>query len=342
MTAHAPHAVVLVRPHHFRPNELTRVDNAFQELPSLGAEAVAARAYDEVTALADTLVGAGVSVHLFDDHEHDRPDSVFPNNWLTTHADGRVALYPMHAVNRRGERRADIVELLKRKYHVEQVVDFSGLEHDRIFLEGTGAMVLDHQERVAYTARSLRAHPRALDRFCTSFGYEPLLFDAADAAGRAVYHTNVMMSVGSAVALVGLEMITAADDRARVTERLTATGRQVIALSEHQVHEFAGNAIELAGREGPVLALSARAAASLTPEQRRRIEVTTQLLPTSVPTVELAGGSVRCMIAGIHLQSRAADAGDRLPVPSLPTRSPAPHPSVEHRGSGAGIPEPTR
>ncbi|MGY1839577.1 MULTISPECIES: citrulline utilization hydrolase CtlX [unclassified Modestobacter] len=332
MSEHAPHAVVLVRPHRFRPNELTRVDNAFQALPASGPEAVAARARDEVTALADTLAAAGVVVHLFDDHEHERPDSVFPNNWLTTHADGRVALYPMFAVNRRGERRADVVELLREQYHVDQVVDLSGLERDGMFLEGTGAMVLDHRERVAYVARSRRAHPRALERFCASFGYEPLLFDAADAAGRAVYHTNVMMAVGTAVALVGLDMITTPTDRARVADRLRATGREVFALSEHQVHEFAGNAIELSGRDGPVLALSARAAASLTPAQRRRIEATTQLLPTAVPTIELAGGSVRCMIAGVHLRSRAGDAGLPAPVPATPSHPAMTHPRDPHSG----------
>lgn len=306
--AQAPGAVVLIRPHRFRPNELTRVDNAFQSLPDEPDRAgVAVRARDEVTRLAAALEAAGVVVHLFEDHADDRPDSVFPNNWLSTHPDGRVALYPMFAVNRRSERRADVVQLLQDRYRVEQVVDFSDMERDGLFLESTGAMVLDHQERVAYVSRSHRAHPRALARFCATFGYEAVLFDTADAEGRAVYHTNVLMSVGSAVALVGLGMISAPVDRARVTDRLAAAGRDVIELSEHQIREFAGNAIELTGRDGPVLALSARAAASLTPAQRRRIEATTRLLPVAVPTVELAGGSVRCMIAGVHLPPRAAD-----------------------------------
>ncbi|WP_164700014.1 citrulline utilization hydrolase CtlX [Modestobacter sp. KNN46-3] len=303
----APGAVVLIRPHRFRPNELTRVDNAFQSLPA-GPDpaAVAAQARDEVTRLAEALESAGVVVHFFEDHAHDRPDSVFPNNWLSTHPDGRVALYPMFAVNRRSERRADVVQLLQERYRVDQVVDFSGMERDGLFLESTGAMVLDHQERVAYVSRSHRAHPEALERFCATFGYEAVLFDTADAEGRAVYHTNVLMSVGSAVALVGLGMIRTPTDRARVADRLAATGRDVIELSEQQVREFAGNAIELTGRDGPLLALSARAAASLTPAQRRRIEATTQLLPVAVPTVELAGGSVRCMIAGVHLTPRPA------------------------------------
>jgi hypothetical protein len=306
--AQAPGAVVLIRPHRFRPNELTLVDNAFQSLPAgLDPAGVAARARDEVTRLAEALESAGVVVHLFEDHAHDRPDSVFPNNWLSTHPDGRVALYPMFAVNRRSERRADVVQLLQERYRVEQVVDFSGMEQDGLFLESTGAMVLDHQGRVAYVSRSHRAHPRALERFCATFDYEAVLFDTADAEGRAVYHTNVLMSVGSAVALVGLGLIRTPAERALVTDRLAATGRDVIELSEDQIREFAGNAIELTGRDGPVLALSARAAASLTPDQRRRIEATTRLLPVAVPTVELAGGSVRCMIAGVHLTPRAAD-----------------------------------
>ncbi|WP_249523055.1 citrulline utilization hydrolase CtlX [Modestobacter marinus] len=304
----APGARGRIRPHRFRPNELTRVDNAFQSLPAApDAAGVAARARDEVTRLAEALDAAGVVVHLFDDHAHDRPDSVFPNNWLSTHPDGRVALYPMFAVNRRSERRADVVRLLQERYRVDQVVDFSGSERDGQFLESTGAMVLDHRERVAYVSRSHRAHPEALARFCATFGYEALLFDTADAEGRAVYHTNVLMSVGSAVALVGLGMIRTAADRARVTDRLTASGREVIELAEEQVREFAGNALELTGRDGPLLALSTRAAASLTPAQRRRIEATTQLLPVAVPTVELAGGSVRCMIAGVHLPPRPAE-----------------------------------
>ena len=302
----APAAVVMVRPRHFHPNPQTASDNAFQREPAgAAAQDVALRAYDEVTEAAASLERHGVRVHLFDDDgSRDTPDSVFPNNWFSTHPGGHVALYPMCSPNRRRERRADVIELLKAEYRVQDVIDYSGLEPDGVFLEGTGAMVLDHLARVAYTARSNRADAVALERFCTHFNFEPMAFDTADAAGQPIYHTNVLMCVATEFALVGFDLLTDAKRRGEVRARLEETGRQVLALSAAQIGEFAGNALELSGREGRVLALSARAAASLTPDQRRRIEGSAQLLPLAVPTIEMAGGSVRCMLAGIHLARR--------------------------------------
>ena len=153
---------------------------------------------------AAALRSVGVTVHVFEDEDHTRPDSVFPNNWLSTHAGGLVAVYPMYASNRRHERRADVLEMLKSSYRVQTIVDYSGLEPDGIFLEGTGAMVLDHVSRVAYAARSHRMDSHVLERFCTDFGYEPMAFDAVDSEGVPVYHTNVMACVGTDVALFAL------------------------------------------------------------------------------------------------------------------------------------------
>ena len=180
MSVQSPSAVVMVRPHRFAPNPHTLVDNGFQ--PSAEGhdpDRLAAAAYDEVTRAAVALEAAGVTVHLFEDETSHRPDSVFPNNWISTHSGGHIALYPMYTPNRRTERRGDIVELLKTTYRVQDVIDYSGLEYDDVFLEGTGAMVLDHELRIAYAARSNRADPIALERFCTNFGYEPMVFDAA-------------------------------------------------------------------------------------------------------------------------------------------------------------------
>ncbi|WP_284615275.1 citrulline utilization hydrolase CtlX [Aquabacterium humicola] len=302
----APAAVVMIRPHRFHPNTETAADNAFQQpAGDRVPRQIAAAARDEVTAAAETLREAGVTVHLFDDEgERDTPDAVFPNNWFSTHAGGHVAIYPMFAPNRRRERRADVIELLKQRYRVQDVIDYSGLEPDGLFLEGTGAMVLDHLHRVAYVARSNRANEVALERFCTHFNYEPMLFDARGSDGRPVYHTNVMMCLGSEVALVALDLIGDERRRDEVHRRLVDSGREVIALSAAQIAEFAGNALELTGRGGRVLALSARAAAALNGLQRRRIERSARLLPLSVPTIELAGGSVRCMLAGVHLAPR--------------------------------------
>lgn len=301
----APAAVVMVRPHAFRSNPDTLQDNAFQTGSSVEAAAdTAARAYTEVSTMVRKLEDAGVTVHLFEDMGQHTPDAVFPNNWFSTHAGGHVALYPMAMPSRQRERRRDIIDLLKQDYRVQDVIDYSGLEQDQVYLEGTGAMVLDHIDRVAYVARSHRANPFALERFCTHFNFEPMLFDAADAQGRAVYHTNVLMCIGTGFAMAGFGMITDAARRQDVRERLQESGRALVTLTNAQVAEFAGNALELQGKHGPLLAISSRAVRALQADQIRALENHVQLLPLDVPTIELAGGSVRCMLAGIHLRSR--------------------------------------
>jgi len=196
------------------------------------------------------------------------------------------------------------IEMLKRDYRVQDVIDYSGLEADGLYLEGTGAMVLDHIDRVAYAIRSNRADPVTLERFCTHFNYEPMVFDARDAKGTAVYHTNVLMCMATEFAMISLDMVADEARRRALAARIEQSGRTVIDLNEQQITEFAGNAIELQGRNGRVLALSSRALRALRPEQIDIIEQSAGLLPLDVPTVEMAGGSVRCMLAGIHLSSR--------------------------------------
>ena len=305
--------MILVRATSFTPNPATAADNAFQrDVPEgQSEETTSARALAEMDALAEALRAAGVRVHVFEDDDHTRPDSVFPNNWLSTHSGGYVAVYPMYASNRRHERRADVLEMLKSEYRVQSIVDYSGLEPDGIFLEGTGAMVLDHVSRVAYTARSHRADVAVLERFCTDFHYEPMAFDAVDSEGVPVYHTNVIACVGTDVALIALEMIPDEHRREQVRERLSVNGRTVVELTEQQIREFAGNAVELCGRtpEGKrryIMAMSARARRSLRPDQVAVIEESCEIVAVDIPTIELAGGSVRCMIAGIHLDRRPA------------------------------------
>jgi hypothetical protein len=305
LSIQAPSAVVMVRPHRFTPNPETAADNRFQTAPNAPAEALARQAFDEVGRAAQVLQGAGITVHLFDDDgRHRTPDSVFPNNWFSTHPGGHIALYPMHNPSRRRERRTDVLAFLKQHYRVQDIIDYSGLEHDGLFLEGTGAMVLDHLGRIAFTARSNRADPLALERFATHFNYEPLVFDTADAQGQPIYHTNVLMCIATQFALVALDAIVSPKRAAEVRQRLEETGREVLAISQQQVANFAGNAIELSSPQGRVLALSARAAASLSADQRRAIEQSARLLPLDVSTIEMAGGSVRCMLAGVHLAPR--------------------------------------
>ncbi|CAM3683947.1 citrulline utilization hydrolase CtlX [Phaeobacter inhibens] len=299
----APGAVVMIRPHHFCSNPETRDDNAFQTLARETADVTSAQALAEFDAAVAALRGAGVSVHVFDDTSTEIPDSVFPNNWFSTHAGGHVAVYPMYAANRRKERRWDVIELLKRDYRVQDVIDYSGLEQDGLALEGTGAMVLDHIGRIAYTVKSNRADPVLLERFCTHFNFEPMVFEARDAQGRDVYHTNVLMGIGTDYALICLDMITDPMRRAEVAARLEETGRRVIDLTPEQIAGFAGNALELTG-DRRLLALSSRAVEVLRPEQIAIVERSADLLPLSIPTIETAGGSVRCMLAAIHLSPR--------------------------------------
>lgn len=302
----APGAVVMIRPHRFHPNPETASDNAFQRTDgSLARKEIARTAYDEVTTAAARLEAEGVRVHVFEDRgEKETPDSVFPNNWFSTHPGGHVAIYPMYSPSRRRERRYDIIEMLKAEYRVQDVIDYSCLEFDDLFLEGTGAMVLDHIARVAYTARSNRADPIALERFCTHFNFEPMAFTTADEHGKSIYHTNVVMCIATDFAMVGLSMIDNPARREEIRTRLAEVGRVVIDLDFRQINEFAGNAIELSTGKDTILAISSRAAASLRPEQKEIIERSARILELSVPSIELAGGSVRCMLAGIHLARR--------------------------------------
>lgn len=299
----APSAVIMVRPHHFTVNTETAIDNRFQASMDAG-EDLSSEAYNEISRAAETLSSHGVEVHLFEDTGTETPDSVFPNNWFSTHAGGHVAIYPMKAVSRRRERRIDVIEMLKTRYRVQEVIDYSGLEPDGLFLEGTGAMVLDHIDRVAYAVRSDRTDPITLEHFSTHFNLEPMVFDARDGSGVSIYHTNVLMCIATDFAMIGLDMITDPARRQEIVTRLERSGRHVIALSNEQVSQFAGNALELQGKEGRILALSTTAFAALDPHQLTVIEVSAKPVALDIPIIERAGGSVRCTLAGIHLTPR--------------------------------------
>ncbi len=308
-----PTAVLMIRPHHFSVNTETAGDNSFQtrvggDQPVSNQQTLAKRAYEEVSRAVDLLQRAGVRTHLFEDIGTDTPDSVFPNNWFSTHsqgtADGEVVLYPMFAPNRRKERRADVIELLKKEYRVRNVLDYSGLEREGLYLEGTGSMVLDHIERVAYAVPSNRTHLSVLERYCAEFNYAPVAFDAADASGQPIYHTNVLLCIATEFVLVGLDLIVDLKRRDDLVKRFEASGRVVISLSREQINNFAGNALELQAAAGRLLALSSRALNSLTPAQLVIIRRSATPLPLDVETIEMAGGSVRCMLAGIHLAPR--------------------------------------
>ena len=293
----------MIRPFRFYPNPETASDNAFQrEVASADADTISKAAQEEFDQAVTQLGDAGVTVHVFaDTASPEKPDAVFPNNWFSTHHDGRIALYPMYSAARRSERRRDVIDDLRKHYRVMDVVDYSASEQQQKYLEGTGSLVLDHVNRIAYASLSQRTHPEVLERFCHDFGYEAVTFRSQSEDGRPVYHTNVMMCVGSEFGLVGLETIVNEAERTGVQNRLEATGKEVIDLASSQIANFAGNAIELHNEKGKLLVLSARAASALSDKQRAVIDHHAQVVQLSLPTIELAGGSARCMIATIHL-----------------------------------------
>ena len=296
----------MIRPGCFYPNPETAADNAFQRDANRDAGALTLAAKNEFDAAVQTLRAAGINVHVFEDTaEPEKPDAVFPNNWISTHHDGRVALFPMYSALRRRERRQDIIEELRRHYRVTEVIDYSAFEDDGCFLEGTGSLVLDHLNKIAYVSLSNRSNPKVIQRFVEDFSYEPVTFTSVDSNGQPIYHTNVMMCIGTAFALVSLDMIPDKAERQTLRARLEKTGKEIVELSADQIANFAGNAIELHNRDSEkLLVLSNRAAEALTGEQRERLSRYAKLTQLELPTIELGGGSARCMMATVHLPPR--------------------------------------
>lgn len=304
--AQSTDSVLMIRPHRFYPNPETAADNAFQRDGGGDFDALTIAAREEFDAAVATLRAAGISVHVFEDTAvPEKPDAVFPNNWISTHHDGRVALFPMYSALRRQERRSDIVDELGKLFQVTAVIDYSAFEDEGGFLEGTGSLVLDHQNRIAYASLSNRSDLKIIERFADDFGYEPVTFTSLGPDGSPIYHTNVMMCIGTAFAMVGLELISDESERQKVRARLEKSGREIIELSADQIANFGGNAIELRNRRGEkLLVLSSRARRTFTDQQREKLAGYARLVPLDIATIELAGGSARCMIATIHLPSR--------------------------------------
>jgi hypothetical protein len=304
-------AVLMIRPAAFDYNPETAATNSMQRPPdATAARSNNERAQTEFRELMRALESEGVSVCVVDDTPvPPKPDAVFPNNWVSFHADGTVVLYPMHAENRRRERRREVIDAVAANtgYKVSRVVDLSHHELQGRSLEGTGSLVLDHANRVAYASVSPRTHPAVVEEWSREFGYEPVVFQAVDRTGAPVYHTNVLMCIGERVVVAGAGAIAPAD-RGRVLERLTASGREIIEIGHDEIEHFAGNMLELASWDEAlgdcrVLVMSASARHALKPESFARLSACTDtILAAPIPTIEtLSGGSVRCMLAEIFL-----------------------------------------
>lgn len=291
--------VFMVRPAHFAYNEQTAESNSFQNIPQ-DSTGIQAKVEAEFDAAVATLRDAGVDVWVIEDTEDEiKPDAIFPNNWISTHEDGTIVMYPMLTVNRRAERRIDVVEYLKANNTVARVLDLSTYESSNEFLEGTGSIVFDHEARIAYACLSPRTHLSVLQHLCQQINYKPIVFHSTDEQGMDVYHTNVIMGLGKGFVVVCLDSIKDAVEREQIINSIKGSGKEIIDISFAQVKAFGGNVLAVSNKEGKqFLALSASAYSSFTEKQIEAIEQYAALLPISIPTIEtIGGGSVRCMLA---------------------------------------------
>jgi pentein-type domain-containing protein len=297
--------VLMVRPVRFRMNEETVVNNYFQEEMDLKNEEINRQAQQEFDAFVHKLREVGVKVIGVEDiYEQNTPDSVFPNNWITFHQNGNVAIYPMFAENRRRERREDILDKVEEEgFLIENVYDYTNAEQENIFLEGTGAMVLDRVHRKAYCALSPRADEELFIEFCEDFEYTPVIFRAyqkVDGKQVPIYHTNVMMALGENFAVVCLDTITDKSERKNLLHHLKEDKKEIISITPEQMCQYAGNMLQVQGKDSTYLVMSDTAYNALTPQQIQTIEKYTQILHSNLETIETCGGgSARCMLAEV-------------------------------------------
>lgn len=300
--------ILMIRPVQFRMNEQTAVNNYYQEDTGDDQKDSNIKAQTEFDNFVNVLKKAGVNVLVInDDSENDTPDSIFPNNWVSFHENGDVGLYPMFAVNRRRERRPEVLELIENKgFKINNIIDYTAAEDENIFLEGTGSLILDRVHKKAYCALSPRADEELLIEFCEDFEYTPVIFTAYQSVEEKrlpIYHTNVMMGLGETFAIVCLDCVDDKKERKNLLNHLKSDGKEVIAIAEEQVNHFAGNMLQVAGSEDKrYLVMSSAAFESLTKSQILAIEGHCAIIHSDLNTIEtLGGGSARCMMAEIFL-----------------------------------------
>ncbi|WP_443939471.1 citrulline utilization hydrolase CtlX [Pedobacter sp. MW01-1-1] len=294
--------LLMIRPVDFKFNEQTAGNNKFQEEDTQSD--VQAAALQEFDGFVDILRQNGVDVTVINDSlTPETPDSIFPNNWVSFHEDGSVYLYPMFSENRRAERRPEIIEELKTKFCLSHVSDLSFFEQQHLFLEGTGSMVLDRENRIAYACLSVRTDEEVLNNFCMLTGYEPLPFQAVDADNFPIYHTNVMMCMANQYVVICLDSIKYPEDKENLLQAFKQTKKTVIEISLAQMNHFAGNMLQITNKENePLLVMSEQAYASLTETQIASLTAFNRIVQAPLYTIEKnGGGSARCMLAEIHL-----------------------------------------
>ncbi|MBU2930192.1 citrulline utilization hydrolase CtlX [Winogradskyella psychrotolerans] len=300
--------ILMIRPVNFRMNEQTAVNNYFQEELDLKNAEINAKAQIEFDAFVEKLRSVGINVVVEDDDKlNDTPDSIFPNNWVSFHGNGDVAKYPMFAENRRRERRDEVfIRLEEEGFIIENIVDYTSAEHEGFFLEGTGSMALDRENRIAYCALSARADEELFIEFCEDFEYTPVIFIAnqtVEGKRLPIYHTNVMMCLAETFAVICLDTIDDKKERKNVVKHLKQDGKEIISITEAQMHQFAGNMLQLRGENDQrYLVMSEAAHQSLTKTQVASIEKHCPIISSSLETIETCGGgSARCMMAEVFL-----------------------------------------
>ena len=306
----ATNSILMIRPINFGYNEETALDNHYQIKDSIIKNSNES-AQNEFDNMVKNLKQNGISVHVFQDDENDyTPDSIFPNNWISFHENGDVGLYPMYAKNRRLERKPEVLEFLENEgFVVSNIVDYSSAESENKFLEGTGSMILDRENRIAYCSISNRSDEDLFIEFCEDFEFSPVLFNSYQSVGDkrlSIYHTNVMMCVAADYVIICLDSIDDKKQRKNVSDFINQSGKKLIEISESQVESFAGNMLELINDNGEsILVMSQSAKDSLNENQKNIITKYSRILSCDINTIEVCGGgSARCMIAEIFLPKK--------------------------------------
>jgi hypothetical protein len=294
--------ILMVRPYQFYFNQQTAANNFFQS--NINIENANELAIAEFDAMVEKLRAHQIKVNVVQDtKDPSTPDSIFPNNWVSTHTNGTVCLYPMYAENRRAERKSSVIEFLQSNYKIENTLDLTDLEKEGIFLEGTGSMVLDHQNKIAYGCLSERLDKNAFNEWCDKMQFKAIAFKAVDDKAQPIYHTNVMMCMGDQFVVICSDSIPNEQERQMLLDSFAQTNKEVIEISQDQLNHFAGNMLQVFDiTEKPHLIMSEQAYKSLHTAQLKSLEKYNPILPISIPTIEaLGGGSTRCMMAEIYL-----------------------------------------
>jgi hypothetical protein len=302
--------ILMIRPAAFGFNYQTGGNNFFQSEPGMPTDKLQQKALEEFENMVQILRSRSIVVEVLDDTaEPPKPDAIFPNNWLSTFPSGVISIYPLFAPNRRPEKRNDLLDWIAGTYVVKDLQDWSEFEVEGRFLEGTGSMVIDHDNKMIYVSVSPRTSVPLLEKFAATNGYQAIVFLATDNQGNPVYHTNVVMSLGEGFAVLCEEAIDEEWELIAVRQILESTGKTIIPISRDQLHEFCGNMLQVRNSLGEnFLVLSQNAFDNLRKEQKEMLEAYSQLLPIPVPTIEQAGGgSVRCMMTEIFLDKKIKD-----------------------------------